>query len=46
MFTWDLVFFLFKCIASNEREEKRFFIKQVLWFSVFFPKENKILFEL
>ena len=24
MFTWDLVFCLFKCIASNEREDKRF----------------------
>ena len=45
MFAWDLVFYLFKRIASNEREE-RFLHQASLWFSVLFLKENKILFEL
>ena len=44
MFTWDLLFCLFKRIASNE---KGGFLHQAsLRFSVLFPKENKILFEL
>ena len=45
MFAWDLVFCLFKRIASNEMEE-RFLHQASLWFSILFPKENKFLFEL
>ena len=45
MFAWDLVFYLFTQLASNEREE-RFLHHASLWFSVLFSKENKILFEL
>ena len=43
MFIWDLLFCLFKRIASNEKEK---IFSLSLRFFVLFPKENKIIFEL
>ena len=45
IFAWDLIFCLFKHIASNEKG-KRFLYQASLWFPVLFPQEKKILFEL
>ena len=40
IFAWDLIFCLFKCIASNERR-RDFCIKQVYGFLFFFLKRTK-----
>ena len=45
-FTWDLVFFYLNVLQVMKERRRDFCIKQVLWFSFLFPKENKIIFEL
>ena len=42
MFAWHLVFCLFKCIASNERDEKRFLNQASFMVFCSFPKREQI----
>ena len=46
MFARDLVFCLFKRIASNEREEKRFLHQASFIVFCSFPKRKKNLFDI
>ena len=41
MFTWDLVFCLFKQIASDEREEKRFLHQASFMVFYSFPEREQ-----